>query len=88
MKAMKQGAAYIPMPKGRGFTPQFDKKVEEGDGNFIINYVVLFMSKTTGQIGFDVFASSTPGDAKKLFEKKYLHDVYDVLIVVKKPNID
>lgn len=65
-----------------------NKKVEEGDENVYKNYVVLFMSKTTGQIGFDVFASSAPGDAKKLFEKKYRHDVYDVLSVVKKPNID
>ena len=24
-KAGEQGAAYIPMPKGRGFTPHFDK---------------------------------------------------------------
>ena len=24
-KAGDQGAAYIPMPKGRGFTPHFDK---------------------------------------------------------------
>ena len=24
--AGEQGAAYIPMPKGRGFTPHFDKK--------------------------------------------------------------
>ena len=23
--AGEQGAAYIPMPKGRGFTPHFDK---------------------------------------------------------------
>ena len=23
-KAGEQGAAYIPMPKGRGFTPHFD----------------------------------------------------------------
>lgn len=26
-KAGEQGAAYIPMPKGRGFTPHFDKKI-------------------------------------------------------------
>ena len=25
-KAGEQGAAYIPMPKGRGFTPHFDKE--------------------------------------------------------------
>ena len=24
-KTGEQGAAYIPMPKGRGFTPHFDK---------------------------------------------------------------
>ena len=27
--AGEQGAAYIPMPKGRGFTPHFDKKKAE-----------------------------------------------------------
>ena len=26
-KAGEQGAAYIPMPKGSGFTPHFDKAV-------------------------------------------------------------
>ena len=26
-KAGEQGAAYIPMPKGRGFTPHFDKEL-------------------------------------------------------------
>lgn len=25
-KAGEQGAAYIPMPKGRGFTPHVDKE--------------------------------------------------------------
>ena len=40
--AGEQGAAYIPMPKGRGFTPHFDNKQcyisvirknkKEGDG--------------------------------------------------------
>lgn len=26
-KAREQGAAYIPMPKGRGFTPHFDNYI-------------------------------------------------------------
>ena len=26
-KAGEQGAAYIPMPKGRGFTPHFDNSI-------------------------------------------------------------
>lgn len=29
-KAGEQGAAYIPMPKGRGFTPHFDKNSTQG----------------------------------------------------------
>ena len=30
-KAGEQGAAYIPMPKGRGFTPHFDKTLSIWD---------------------------------------------------------
>ena len=35
-KAGEQGAAYIPMPKGRGFTPHFDNI-------FIANFALTFL---------------------------------------------
>ena len=44
-KAGEQGAAYIPMPKGRGFTPHFDKTM------LTIEQISIILPKTLENIG-------------------------------------
>ena len=49
-KAGEQGAAYIPMPKGRGFTPHFDKLR-------IAKYRETILSKSANSICLSITAS-------------------------------
>lgn len=47
-KAGEQGAAYIPMPKGRGFTPHFDKqKRPTNEGRKMSDTGGSFQAKST-----------------------------------------
>ena len=54
-KAGEQGAAYIPMPKGRGFTPHFD------------NWFCLSFLQLKQKIIFTIISPPAPALAKTAY---------------------
>lgn len=51
------------------------------------NYIVLYINKTSGNVGFDIFTAANEVEAKRSFRVCYRHGDCKIITVVEKPEV-
>ncbi len=52
------------------------------------DYIVVFQNAKTGRCGIDTFTENSVGKVRKAFHECYRHEVYNILAVIEKPEVD
>lgn len=81
-KLFKIGLPYY-VKELKGFQlPESDK-----GGESMKNYIVLYINKTSGNVGFDIFTAANEVEAKRSFRVCYRHGDCKIITVVEKPEV-
>ena len=82
-KLFKIGLPYY-VKELKGFQlPESDK----GGSESMKNYIVLYINKTSGNVGFDIFTAANEVEAKRSFRVCYRHGDCKIITVVEKPEV-
>lgn len=59
----------------------------DNGGKSMKNYIVLYINKTSGNVGFDIFTAANEAEAKRSFRVCYRHGDCKIITVVEKPEV-